>query len=187
MSKLSISLLLILIFSIFIYCGSNDNAAETKTEAKSSENSDPYQQAEQERNAEYGYTPPDPVDTVYSEFMTAETVEPGSCAEVALKFATAFSDVDSSASYQYCNDTMQTVVRAFMISATQKAGMLKAKENGFKILKVRTFENPLDTTVTNACITAFFQNAEVEDCSFRLRQINGEWKITDFGSQKNLQ
>ena len=184
MPKLSISVLLILIFSTFIYCGSDQTAEQTVKQPEGTSSQDAYQKAAEERNAEYGYTPPEPVDTVYGEFVTVETVEPGSCAETALKFAIAFSDVDSSTAYQYCNDTMRLVVRAFMMSDKQRAGMLAAKESGFKILKARTFDNPLDTTVTNACITAYFQNAEVEDCSFKLRQIDGAWKVTDFGSQK---
>lgn len=182
MSKLPISLGLILIFSIFIFCGSGETTSETEPD-----NTEAYKQAETERNAEYGYEPPEPFIPIEGEVLTAGNTIPGSSADIALRFATAFSDVDSVEAYKYCNDTMQVVVRAFMITPSQTTSMLKAKEDGFKILSVKTLTNPNDTTTCSACITANFMDAEVEDCSFKLRKIAGEWKITDFGKQKQRQ
>jgi len=181
-SKLAISLCLILIFSIFIFCGSGETTSKTEPD-----NTEAYKKAAEERNAEYGYEPPEPFVPIESEVITAGNTIPGSSADIALRFATAFSDVDSSESYKFCNDTMQAVVRAFMITPSQTQSMLKTKEEGFKILSVKTLTNPNDTTACSACITALFMGAEVEDCSFQLRKTEGEWKVTDFGKQKQRQ
>ena len=61
--------------------------------------------------------------------------------------------------------------------------MQMARDAGFDIKYVRMVENVDDPNVCHACVTAVFQENNMEDCSFKLRMEDGEWKIYDFGTR----
>jgi hypothetical protein len=166
-------LALAFIFLIIISCGGTKQQAEDKAEA--------YKRAEEERNKEMGYTPSPPPEKGPS--VLVDSLEPGSSAWVAGQFARALANIDSSAAMSYCSDTTKLLVRALFMDQGQIEGMKKANEQGFKIKSVAIMEYPSDSTRCRACVTATIRDSiDVEDCSFQMRLVDGEWKIYSIGS-----
>ena len=121
-------------------------------------------------------------ELIKGPYMMINELEEGTCAYAAAHFAIAIKDVDSTTALAYCSDTMKAVIWALFSKPDQIERMQKAREAGFDIKTVRLVENETDSNLCRACVTARFQEADMEDCSFRLRLENGEWKVYDFGT-----
>ncbi len=169
-----ILLALTFITALIIACGGNGNKDQVQERAQA------YQKAEEERNQEMGYTPPPP--PVKGPAVPIDSLEPGTSAWVAGQFAVALASIDSTAAISYCADTTKVFVKALFMDQGQIEGMKKANEQGFRIKSVAVMEYPTDSTRATACVTATMNDTDIEDCSFQMRLINGEWKVYSIGS-----
>ena len=172
MKRLTIILLAMTFAAILaVSCGNKNRQVQDKTED--------YKKAEEERNREMGYTPAPP--PVKGPSVLADSLKPGTSAWVAGKFGMALASMDSAAAMSYCSDTVKILVKALFMDQGQIESMKRAREQGFKIKSVAIINNPVDTTLCTACVTANISNTDVEDCSFHLRLEHGEWKIYNIG------
>lgn len=170
MKKAIIFLLTFALIATAIYCGGGSEESALERRKKYIE--------EKEKESI-----PEPEELVKGPNMLIAELEEGTCAYTAAQFAIAIKDVDTTQALKYCNDTMKAVVRALLTNPDQAERMQMARDAGFDIKYVRLVETADDPNICRACVTAVFQKNEMEDCSFRLRLENGEWKIYDFGTK----
>jgi hypothetical protein len=156
-----------------VYCGGGSEESAVERRKKYIE----------EKEKESGQIPQEQEDLVKGPNMPVAELEEGTCAYAAAQFAIGIKDIDTARALKYCNDTMKTVVRALLANPEQVERMQMARDAGFSIKYTRLVENQTEPNTCRACVTASFQENDMEDCSFKLRLENGEWKIYDFGTR----
>ncbi|HER00650.1 MAG TPA: hypothetical protein ENO22_15045 [candidate division Zixibacteria bacterium] len=165
------AIIILLLGAGLLACGGGDQETVHKTED--------YQKAEQERHAEYGYEPPAP--PVKGPQIPVDSLEPGTCAHAAAKFSQALAAVDSSEAMKYCNDTTKLIVRAMFLNTTQLKNLQRIRDQGMYIKSVAIEAYSQDSSVCQACVTAVLNDVPDESCGFKLRLVDGEWKIFQLG------
>lgn len=168
------AIILLLAFAIIItavYCGGGSDESAVERRKK-------YLEEKENEGGQAG-----PEELVKGPNMPIDELEEGTCAYAAAQFAIAIKDVDTTTALKYCGDTMKAVVRVLLTNPEQAERMKMARDAGFSIKYVRLVENVGDPNLCRACVTATFQANDMEDCSFKLRLDDGEWKIYDFGSK----
>jgi len=173
LKKTIIFLIAFALIATAIYCGGGSEESAVERRKKYVE----------EKEKEGGQIAQEQEELIKGPNMPIAELEEGTCAYAAAHFAIAVKDVDTIQALKYCNDTMKTVAKAILSSPEQAERMQMARDAGFDIKYVRLVENVDDPNVCRACVTAVFQENNMEDCSFKLRLEDGEWKIYDFGTK----
>jgi hypothetical protein len=172
LKKATLLVLVIFMFTSILFCGNGEeqSAIDRRNEYL----------AEQEQKSEPPSTNPE--ELTLSPEVLAEDAVPGTCAEAAIKFATAFSDLDTLTALPMTGDTLKLVVRTIMTRPDQMASMRQAKEMGFRIKAAKIVEDQEDSTLCQACVTAFINGLDIDDCSFMFKLKDEQWILYDFGS-----
>jgi hypothetical protein len=189
------TLSLILIFALmFLSCGGdkNDSSSETaeaveqpreETEAARELDTKPEQEEAKmfARNPNVDPAIFEPPDINTSPEIYPEELEEGTPESAGYWFAEYFTSGDSTMAYTLCTDSMVEVVRQILQQPRQISLMKANRDAGYTLLSASKALDSCDAGECSVCLMANFMDETRQECNFRFRNINGEWKLCRFG------
>ena len=194
MKKLLALSMLTILTLMFISCGgdknesSSDNAeaverSRENTEATRDSDTKP-QLNESEMFARNPNVDPaffEPLDINTSPEIFPEELEEGTPESAGYWFAEYFTSGDSTLAYTLCTDSMVDVVREILQQPRQIALMKTNRNAGYTLLSASKALDSCDANECSVCLTANYMDETRQECNFRFRHIDGEWKLCRFG------
>ncbi len=191
---LSLSILIFLTL-IFLSCGgdkkeaNNDNPQEatqdTAIATAEKDSTSPGSRLNQEemfsRNPNIDPAIFEPPDINTSPEIFPGEMEEGTPESSGYWFAEYFTSGDSAMAYTLCTDSMVGVVREILQQPRQMALLKNNRQTGYTLLSASKALDSCDTDECSVCLTAQFMGETRQECNFRFRYINGEWKLCRFG------
>jgi len=96
-------------------------------------------------------------------------------------FAEYFTSGDSANAYTFCTDSMKEVVRMILQEPGKIDDMRRNRAAGYTLISTSKALDSCDSKECSVCIKAKYFGETREECNFRFRKTDGEWKLYRFG------
>jgi len=96
-------------------------------------------------------------------------------------FAEYFTTGDSTNAIALCSDSMKQVVRAYLSVPKKVEDLKRNRMAGYQLISAAKALDSCSHEICNICLKAKFLGETRDDCNFKFKKINGQWKLISFG------